>query len=137
MARSISHDAICVRRFVWACVLFVTLPFAGAPWAATAQEADHTATIKTVLRDSSGAVLPGVTVTLTLRKCRCEDCKDAKKCACCPEQRSAISDEDGLVSFTVPGGKYGVRAEMSGFAVQEREVDVAGGGTRTVTLTIR
>jgi hypothetical protein len=137
MACPTSRDAIGLRVFAWALVLSFTLLPEDALRRVTAQEADRTATIRAVLRDSSDAVLPGVTVTLLLRKCRCEDCKDSKKCTCCPEQRSAISDEDGVVSLTVPGGKYLVRAEMSGFKAQEREVDVAAGGTRTVTLTIR
>ena len=88
--------------------------------AATPLFAQATATINGRVVDQGGAVLPGVTITVT----------DASTGV----SRDTVSNNEGI--YSVPGlvaGTYGVKAELPGFAPQTRTGVVLPIGT---TLTV-
>src|SRR5947199_7185564 len=112
----------------------IVLALVMLPAAASAQRAT-TGTVTGKVTDSSGAVLPGVTVTLTS-----------------PEalgQFSAVTDGNGFFRVTnLPPGTYDIKAELSGFQSMIRQemvrlnavVDVSftlsvGSVAETVTVT--
>ena len=66
-----------------------------------------TATILGVVRDSTGAVVPGVNLTARNTVTR--------------QSRTTMSASDGSYRFSaLPVGNYGIRAEHTGFRVEER-----------------
>jgi len=68
--------------------------------------------------DSSGAVLPGVSLTLTG-----------------PDQRGTISNSRGEFTFVrLHGGDYLVEASLAGFTTVRRAVAVAGGRTEHIVI---
>ena len=84
--------------------------------------AQDAAALSGTVADPSGAVLPGVTVTVT-------DPRSAK--------RTVVTDTNGV--FRVPGlepGSYTVRAELSGFTAVERTVTVVSGRGTTIALVL-
>jgi hypothetical protein len=85
--------------------LFLGLLIASAPVRADITRFD----LSGVITDSTGGVLPGVTVTL--------------KNADTGQVRSAVTDADGRYSFNAvpPTGKWTLSAELQGFAPQIRE----------------
>ena len=88
--------------------------------AATAA-AQTTGSVAGVIRDTSGAVLPGVTVTLTGRALQ-------------RENTSTVTGSDGAYRIPLlPPGVYEVAAELSGFAPQRRSnIEVALNQTTTL-----
>ena len=70
--------------------------------------------------DASGAVLPGVTVTLSGA-----------------DRRSGVTDERGVVAFAglLPGTYY-IRAELAGFQIVEHEATLATGARQDVSLRL-
>ena len=68
--------------------------------------------------DASGAVLPGVTVTLSG-----------------VDMRSGVTDERGVVAFVglLPGTYY-IRAELAGFKIVEQQATLATGARQDVSL---
>ena len=84
------------------------------------------ATLAGVVKDSSGAVLPGVTV-------------EASSPVLIERARSAISDGTGQYRIeSLPPGTYTVTFTLSGFAVVKREaVDVSGSGIITINADMR
>jgi len=84
------------------------------------------ATLAGIARDSSGAVLPGVTV-------------EASSPVLIEKTRSAITDGTG--QYRIPDltpGKYKVTFTLSGFAtVNREEVELAGGGVTTINADMR
>ena len=74
----------------------------------------QTGSVKGVLRDGSGGVLPGVTVTLIPENAGA--------------QRSAVTGNDGQYEFAqLPPGSYTVRAALPGFSEFEKlNVSVSG-----------
>ena len=78
------------------------------PSAAVAQ-IGQTATLTGTVTDASGAVLPGVTVTVTSE-------------SLIGGARSAVTDDNGVYRFpTLPPGTYTVSAELSGFKTFAQE----------------
>src|SRR6267378_2515715 len=96
-----------VRRVVFLCSGLILL--SGSAYAQ--------ATLAGVVKDSSGAVLPGVTV-------------EASSPVLIEKARTAISDGTGQYRIeSLPPGTYTVSFTLSGFAVVKREaVDVSGAG---------
>ena len=105
--------------FVRVLVLFALLL---APAAASAQRAT-TGTVTGRVVDSSGAVLPGVTITLQS-----------------PEalgQFTAVTDADGFYRVAnLPPATYDVRAELSGFQTVIRRETVRLNGVLDVEFTL-
>jgi iron complex outermembrane recepter protein len=76
-----------------------------------------------LVRDATGAALPGATVTLTN--------------AATNATHSAITASDGAYSATVPAGTYTVAVTLRGFGTQTRkEVKVTGGATASADFTL-
>src|SRR5262245_48241361 len=87
-------------RLLWVCTLVLAMTH-------SAVSQLPTATILGVVKDSSGAVIPGV--TLTARNVETG------------QSRTAISIEDGSYRFAaLPVGSYEVRTELPGFQTQVR-----------------
>jgi hypothetical protein len=79
-----------------------------------------------VVKDSSGAVLPGVTV-------------EATSSVLLEKARSAVTDATGLYRIPdLPPGKYGVTFTLTGFATVKREdVEVTGGGVVSINADMK
>jgi hypothetical protein len=109
-------------RSVRACVWFV-LAFLFATSAAFAQQ---TSAISGVVKDSSGGVLPGVTV-------------EASSPALIEKVRTATSDGEGRYTIIeIPPGTYAVTFTLGGFGVFKREgLQIPSGFTATVDATMR
>ena len=91
--------------------------------AETPRGAQDAAALSGTVADPSGAVLPGVTVTVILRRSAKED--------------KSVTYTNGV--FRVPGlepGSYTVRAELSGFTAVERTVTVVSGRGTTIALIL-
>jgi hypothetical protein len=99
------------------CLLF-------APGVARAQKNDSS--ITGVARDSSGAVLPGVTV-------------EVSSPALIERARSAVSDSSGQYRVVeLPPGTYTVTFSIPGFATMKREgIELTSGFTATVNAELR
>src|SRR5262245_60185480 len=96
--------------------LLVVCAFLGAvPSLATAQSLAGT------VRDTSGAVLPGVTV-------------EASSPALITKIRSSVTDDTGQYRITdLPPGTYKVSFSLPGFATVVREgLELSGGGVMTI-----
>src|SRR5438445_5311191 len=101
MYRAVSGLAALTLRAsaVCACVLF----------ASALASAQGTSGIAGVVRDSSGAVLPGVTV-------------EAASPALIEKVRTVVSDAEGQYKILdLPGGTYAVTFSLTGFATVKRE----------------
>ena len=100
----------------------ILMALALAPAAAFAQF--DTSTVLGTIKDSTGAVVPGATVTL--------------KNTATGITATAVSDTDGNYQFlNVRVGVYSVRGELQGFSVAEaRDVDVTVGARQRVDLTL-
>ena len=97
------------------CLVFLcTIVALGAiPWTTSAQQT--TGSIRGVITDESGAVLPGVTVTLKGRAV--------------PGAPTTVSNETGVYRFpNLPPGTYDISAELAGFSTTraDRHPGVAG-----------
>ena len=102
------------RRMVVALALMVTI--AVPAWAQ-----QQTGSISGRAEDTSGAALPGVTVSITSDNL-------------IGGARTAVTDESGTYRFTLlPGGKYTVKFELSGFGTLNVEgVNLNDGGAATI-----
>ena len=107
------------RRVAALAVLLPTLAVPALTWAQT------TGAITGTIRDASGGVLPGVTVTVTGQALQ-------------RQNMSTVSEADGTYRIPLlPPGIYQVTAEVSGFAPQTRsEIDVALNQTATVDFQL-
>jgi hypothetical protein len=105
-----------LRKTVWFFVGVVLLPAS-----AYAQ-----ATLAGVAKDSSGAVLPGVTV-------------EAASSSLIEKTRSAITDGAGLYQIVdLRPGTYSVTFTLSGFSAVKREgVEITGSGTITINADMK
>ena len=120
----------------WACaaMLVVLATAIGSPTPAAAQE--RFGALAGVVKDSSGAILPGVTVTVTNKVTQ--------------RVYTAVSGSDGSYRvLDLEPGRYGVRFELSGFATSDvadvnvllgKSLDVSpsmkvGGVTEAITVT--
>jgi beta-lactamase regulating signal transducer with metallopeptidase domain len=99
-------------------------PVARVPVAAAAPAAQAPASLSGVLRDASGAVLPGV--ELTLRNI--------------VEQTSstAVSDGTGRFTFrTIPEGRYELTARLPGFRALSNNVILSAGDDQQISLMMQ
>ena len=97
-------------------VLALVAAIAAPAWAQT-----QTGSISGRAEDSSGATLPGVTVSITSDNL-------------IGGPRTAVTDASGTYRFTLlPGGKYTVKFELSGFGILNIEgVTLTAGGAATI-----
>ena len=108
---------------LWSSIGSLRLAAATALLATTPAFAQSTGQVTGVVKDSTGAVLPGATVTVTGA--------DGSK-------HEASTSPDGFYTVSaLPPGDYSVSAAHVGFrtALQERQA-VAAGGTLTVDFTL-
>src|SRR5712671_5823949 len=103
--------AMSLRKIVWALLVLVLLP----------SYAMAQATLAGVAKDTSGAVLPGVTV-------------EASSPALLERTRTAITDGTGQYQIVdLRPGSYTVTFTLTGFATVKRDgVEVSGSGTFTI-----
>jgi hypothetical protein len=126
-----------VRACLWLLAVGLCVVAGSAFSPTAAQEDDRPKTsILAVFKDANGAALAGVEATLTVQNCLCSDCRDKKKCLCCPDQITKTSDGDGTATFSVPAWKYKLRAMLPGFKTVEREIEPAPGQSARVEITI-
>ena len=94
----------------------------GAPSAAYAQ-ASAQASITGIVRDSSGAVLPGVTV-------------EATSPALIEKARSVVTDGNGQYRIVnLPTGTYSITFQLTGFTTVRREdLELSGAFTAPVSV---
>jgi hypothetical protein len=105
-----------MRRFLRAAVLLV-LPTLGLPAAAFGQEG--TAEVAGVVKDASGAVLPGVTV-------------EAASDVLIEKERSVVTDGSGQYRIiSLRPGTYSVTFTLTGFATVKREGLIVNSGVVT------
>src|SRR5262249_21772301 len=84
--------------------------------------AQTTGTIKGVVTDESGAVVPAAAVSLTGKGI----------------QKAVQSQADGTYTFAgLPTGQYTVHAAVAGFSPFEKQVTVAGGATVSLEIPLR
>jgi hypothetical protein len=96
----------------------------GTPGIALAQ-IGQTATLQGIVTDSSGGVLPGVTVT-------------ASSESVLGGSRTAVTDESGVYRFpALPPGTYTVKIELSGFRTTTQEARLQLGQTSTVDAVMQ
>jgi len=78
-----------------------------------------------VVKDASGAVLPGVTV-------------EASSPILIEKVRAAVTDGDGQYRMlSMPAGTYAVRFVLPGFAAVSRTVELPSGFTATIDADLR
>ena len=108
-----------MRRFLLALLLS-----AAAVWPAAAQSTAINGSIEGVISDESGAVLPGVTVTVTNL-----DTGDT---------RVVVTNESGLYRAPLlPLGKYKVEAELQGFKkLEQTGINVSAGQTAVISIKL-
>src|SRR2546428_6934302 len=89
-----------------------------------AQSQANTANLEGTIKDQTGAVLPGVTVTATNKAVSLS--------------RTAISNDEGVYRIPLlPPGNYDVRAELSSFSTQVKEgVTLSVGQFATLDFTM-
>lgn len=108
-----------MRRFLLALLLS-----AAAVWPAAAQSTAINGSIEGVISDESGAVLPGVTVTVTNL-----DTGDT---------RVVVTNESGLYRAPLlPLGRYKVEAELQGFKkLEQTGINVSAGQTAVISIKL-
>ena len=97
-------------------LIAVAILFVGTP--SYAQEATFTGTAT----DSTGSVLPGVTITATLEATG--------------NVFTTVTDERGLFRLPVRVGTYNIKAELSGFTTVNRTAQILIGQTAAVDLRL-
>jgi hypothetical protein len=105
-------------------VLLCTIVALGAiPWTASAQRT--TGDLRGVVTDESGAVLPGVTVTIRGRAV--------------PGAPTTVSNESGVYRFpSLPPGSYDVTSELAGFATTTQTgVQVSLGSSAELNIQMK
>jgi len=97
----------------------------GCVWPAAAQSVSS-GSIQGTIKDESGAVLPGVTITLTSPSLQVP-------------QITQVSDAAGLYKFVdLPAGTYKLKAELSGFSTSIRdELRLTVGFVATIDLSLK
>jgi Carboxypeptidase regulatory-like domain len=81
-------------------------------------------TVSGIVSDESGAVIPGVTVSLRPTTCDCKACPARPRCECCPDTRVAVTDAAGAYRFeNVAAVRYVLDATLEGFGAASGVVD--------------
>jgi iron complex outermembrane receptor protein len=106
-------------RFQWQLGMVTTVALLIGAGAAAAQDAK----IAGMVRDATGAGVPGVTVTAT---------NQANKAS-----QTITTPDDGSYSFAVTPGTYAVSATLPGFRTVTRTVDVAAGAAVTLDISLQ
>src|SRR5436190_1984114 len=103
-------------------VLWLSVAFCGTAFA----QSVSSGTIQGTIKDESGAILPGVNVTLTSPSLQVP-------------QILQVSDATGGYKFVdLPAGTYKLKAELSGFATSVRdELRLTVGFVATVDLALK
>src|SRR5205085_2206476 len=117
--RRVDHyRGVCMRATKW-CVWLTVLMI--VPASAFAQ-----ATLAGVVKDASGAVLPGVVV-------------EASSSALIEKTRTATTDGTGQYRITeLPPGSYSLTFTLSGFSTVKRDtIDVSGAGVITINADLK
>ena len=95
----------------WVALLAVVLVMTALGSAGPPAFAQSAFTISGTARDSTGAVVPGATVTATNAATRAE--------------RSVVTDAEGRYQLTgLPAGRYEIRVALTGFRTELRTVEV-------------
>ena len=107
-------------RLVWMCAIAALL---AAPLSGWAQQT--TGNLRGTVTDDTGAVLPGVTVTLRGRAV--------------PGAPTSITNESGVFRFpNLPPGTYDITVELAGFATSTQTgIPVALGGTADIPVQMK
>ena len=93
------------------------------PGAAAAQSVVTGADVRGTLTDTTGGVLPGVTITVTNVENN--------------QVRSAVTDQTGrYLVAALPPGRYELAAELSGFGIERRTLDLVLGQAAATDLTL-
>src|SRR5215831_6095226 len=71
-----------------------------------------------VVRDSTGAAVPGVTMTATNQSTKLT--------------QTTVTAGNGSYSFSLPAGTYSLTATLQGFRRVTKEVEVTGGAPKSV-----
>src|SRR5204862_336581 len=109
---------VILRGFLLVTVVFVAMLFLAVP---EAHGQVTTATLYGVVQDTSGAILPGVTVTVTHQGTNLT--------------RETVSDERGEFALpALPAGPYAIKIELAGFKTFESRGLTLGAG-QTVRQT--
>src|SRR5712671_5083216 len=108
--------AMSLRKIVWALLVLVLLP----------SYAFAQATLAGVAKDTSGAVLPGVTV-------------EASSPALLERTRTAVTDGSGQYQIVdLRPGTYAVTFTLTGFSIVKRDgVELAGSGTVQINAELK
>ena len=108
-----------MRLFGWTFLLLLAPSLAGAQTVSAT-----TGALNGRVLDTSGAVLPGVTVTITSPSLM--------------GARTATTNDEGLYRFpAIPPGEYSIAYELSGFSTLKREgIRVGLGFTATVNVEL-
>jgi hypothetical protein len=110
------------ERLTWRRALLVCL-FAVALGSGMAAMQQGPVELRGTVRDDSGGVLPGATVTLT----------DARQ-----QTRTSVTDDLGAYTFTnLAPGRYMLLVELAAFATVERPVEVVQNGPVTANVRMR
>jgi hypothetical protein len=115
-------------------VTFAISALAGLVMVAHAQQ--NKITLSGTVRDSSGAVVPGVELTISVEHCKCADCKPKEPCDCCPPQLKVHSNGDGEYSLTIPHGTYRIDAK-SGSHKAHMSINLDDGTAKTQHIQIQ
>jgi hypothetical protein len=97
-----------------------------------ASGAQEKAKLSGTVRDQQGAVISGVEIIIT-PDCKCSDCKDPKKCECCPDQMQVTTNSDGEFHVNVPAGTYTLQAKGFKGSVT---VTVHSGENKNASMTV-
>ena len=93
------------------------------------------------VRDSGGAVVPGVEVTLTrVSECNCSDCdpEQPAPCArCCTPQRTVHTSGEGVYEFArISPGEYQLEVSAAHFKKYSARVGVGRGQNETYDVVL-
>jgi hypothetical protein len=113
-----------MRRTLWSALLFALLSICLPVHAFAAQAQAANGNIEGVVRDTTGAALPGVTVTLTNM-----DTGTA---------RTSVTNDEGVYrAVLLPLGRYKVLAELQGFKTFEQQgVSLSAGQTALINIEL-
>ncbi len=110
-----------VRKLGYALAVFGLIAFLGTGGAALAQSQASTGVIEGTVEDATGAVLPGVTVTLTQTETGFE--------------RVVVTDDSGRFrARLLPVGPYKLTAELTGFKSYQRDLNLSIGSTVSLVV---
>jgi len=114
------------RITAWQRFVLCAVVIAAAPIGAAAAQSVSSATIEGTVKDESGSVLPGVTITATSEQLQVG-------------QLVQVSDTAGAYKFVdLPAGTYRIRAELQGFsAAIHDDLRVTVGFTARVDLILK